>query len=171
MKKSFLWLWFGLVLTGLTVPCATHSEDAIPSPGVVSDLSLYATFQAPDVRFEKKNNGIVMDQLTGLEWLAGPDRDTSWKEAREWVESLQAGGQGWRLPTRKEIRSLYVKDAEEGKLNPLFRTRGHYVWTGEKVGPSHAWGFCFDIGDEFWPRCNYSLAARAFAVRVQEEER
>lgn len=36
-------------------------------------------------------NGIVRDTKTGLEWKAGPDRDTDWNDARSWVEPW------WRL--------------------------------------------------------------------------
>ena len=34
-------------------------------------------------------NGIAKDTKTGLEWKAGPDRDTDWNEARSWVAEPQ----------------------------------------------------------------------------------
>ena len=37
------------------------------------------------------------DKNTGLEWLAGPDKDTTWYEAKKWIESLTAvAGGGYR---------------------------------------------------------------------------
>lgn len=54
-------------------------------------------------------NGIVFDSHTGLEWVVGPDTDTSLKDARRWSRKLSLDGGGWRLPTRRELRSLFHK--------------------------------------------------------------
>ena len=44
-------------------------------------------------------NGIVKDSNTGLEWKVGPDKNTTWYEAKSWVLSLNLDGGGWRMPT------------------------------------------------------------------------
>jgi len=158
--------------TVFLAPVKTYADDSkSPSARVgASELPVYASYQALEVRFEKKESGIVFDRATGLEWFAGPDRDTSWEEAKEWIQNLSVEGDSWRMPTRKELKSLYKQDEGWCNISPLFKTRGHYVWSSEKVGLSHAWGFCFNIGDEFFPRCNYSQAARGFAVRFQPKD-
>lgn len=61
-------------------------------------------------QYVKYENGIVYDSQTGLEWIIGPDRDTSFTTAKDWVEKLSTNGGGWRLPTRSELRSLYHKE-------------------------------------------------------------
>jgi hypothetical protein len=43
-------------------------------------------------RFIDKGNGIILDAKTGLEWIAGPDRDMDWYEANTWVSKLYVGG-------------------------------------------------------------------------------
>jgi hypothetical protein len=121
---------------------------------------------APDGRFiPGDRRGVVKDTKTGLEWFAGPDKDTTWDEAKAWTESLSVDGGGWRMPTRDEVKGLHTKGAGPHNVSPLFKTAGGFVWTGEIVGSSHAWGFCLDIGDEYFPRRTYSETARGFAVR------
>ena len=59
-------------------------------------------------------NGVVADTKTGLEWLAGPDVDTSYHRAVEWVRGLTVAGGGWRMPTAKDLRTLYPNVAKAG---------------------------------------------------------
>ncbi len=114
-------------------------------------------------------NGIVKDTKTGLEWMAGPDRDMSWDEARAWVESLNAGGGGWRMPTMKELKGLYQYGKGSRNMTPLLKTTGYYVWSSQSSGRDFS-AFDFssgsDLGNSVW---NYRSVAgnfgRAFAVR------
>jgi formylglycine-generating enzyme required for sulfatase activity len=95
-------------------------------------------------------NGIVKDTKTGLEWMAGPDRDVSWDEARAWVESLNAGGGGWRMPTMKELKGLYHYGKGSRNMTPLLKTTGYYVWSSQSSGRDFsAFDFSsgFDLGN------------------------
>ena len=83
-------------------------------------------------------NGIVKDTKTGLEWKAGPDKDTDWNEARSWVQNLNLDGGGWRMPTTDELKTLYKKGAGFQNMTPLLKTTGFYVWSGEPKGSSDA---------------------------------
>ena len=110
-------------------------------------------------------NGIVKDTETGLEWKAGPDRNTDWNEARTWVKSLNLDGGGWRMPTMDELEWLYKKRKGDRNMTPLLKTTGWWVWSGETEGSAGARYFNFDIGDRSWRyRVSY-LYLRAFAVR------
>ena len=105
-----------------------------------------------------KAPGIIYDSQTSLEWYVGPDKDTSWYEAKSWVENLTIGGGGWRMPTREELKGLH--------MNPAFKTTGWSVWSGEKKGSSAAWGFNFNNGNENWNTRSHSYyGGRGFAVR------
>ena len=73
-------------------------------------------------------NGVVADTRTGLEWLAGPDVDTSYHRAVEWVCGLTVAGGGWRMPTAKDLRTLYRTPGVLSSITPLLRTRGIHVW-------------------------------------------
>ena len=112
-------------------------------------------------------NGIVRDTKTGLEWKAGPDKDTNWNEARSWVQSLNLDGGGWRMPTTDELNTLYKKGMGSHNITPLLKaTSGKYlwVWSGETKGSSARF-FSFYYGDRAWSHRNDSYSTRAFAVR------
>jgi uncharacterized caspase-like protein len=105
-------------------------------------------------------NGIVKDTKTGLEWVVGPDRDMNRNEAKAWVESLNVGGGGWRLPTLEELKGLCEKGKGTRNMTPLLKTTGWAVWPSEPFE-----FFDFHLGGRSWrgdiSRYNY----RAFAVR------
>jgi len=125
-----------------------------------------------DSRFTAFDNGVVRDTKTGLEWIAGPDRNTSWFEAKRWVESMnqkEVAGGGWRMPARKELRTLYKKRAGKRNMTPLLKTTGWWIWSGETKGSSSAWGFHFHSGQESWSsQDRFFHSLRAFAVRSQK---
>jgi len=111
-------------------------------------------------------NGIVRDMKTGLEWIAGPDRNTDWNKARSWVKSLNLDGGGWRMPTTDELKTLYKKGAGDSNMTPLLKTTGLGVWSSETKGSSDARFFNFYYGVRFWfDRYDSGRRMRAFAVR------
>ncbi len=114
-------------------------------------------------------NGIVKDTKTGLEWKAGPDKDTDWNEARSWVQNLNLDGGGWRMPTTDELKTLYKKGAGFQNMTPLLKTTGSWVWSGEPKGSSFAWYFNFSKGDRDWYRRDASHTGRVFAVRSRSD--
>ena len=123
---------------------------------------------AEDDHYVSYENGIVCDEKAKLEWLAGPDKDTPWDKAKEWVESLTIEGGGWRLPTKEELKSLYKKGAGERNMTPLLKTTGWRVWSDQTEGESGAWFFNFYDGNYTWDiRESYS-SPRVFAVRSRK---
>ncbi len=120
-----------------------------------------------DRHFIKYDTGVVYDKKTGLEWVAGRDRDTTWYEAKSWVENLNVAGGGWRMPTGVELRTLYKKRAgPRSNITPILKITGWYVWSGETKGSSSAWGFGFFYnGSELWRTRDFSGGTRGVAVR------
>jgi len=115
-------------------------------------------------------NGMVSDLRTGLQWKAGPDRDTNWNEARSWVKSLNLDGGGWRMPTMDELKTLYKAGAGSRNMTSLLKTSGWRVWSGETTKDSSvARGFDFDDGSRLWDWLDISLSRRAFAVRSRND--
>jgi hypothetical protein len=114
-------------------------------------------------------NGIVRDTKTGLEWVAGPDKDMTWEEARSWVQSLNVDGGGWRFPTMDELEGLYNKGAGDRNMTPLLKSTGWWVWSGETMGSSAAWRFDFYDVYRGWGLRNGSGNDRAFAVRSRRQ--
>ena len=143
----------------LTQKRVTHSTRVTqPSLRKVSDRDgIYVLF----------SNGIIKDTKTGLEWKAGPEKNTNWGEARAWVENLNLEGGGWRMPTKDEIKSLYKPGAGPCNMTPLFKTNAWWVWTGETKNPGDAWIFYFSGGYGYWLKRSTSDNLRAFAVRSE----
>jgi len=120
---------------------------------------------ARDGKYCQYSTGVVKDISTGLEWYAGPDKNTNWYEAKSWVENLNVAGGGWRMPTRQELKTLYNRGGPHN-MTALLQFNGWWVWSGETKGSSSAWSFNFYHGYVFWalPR-DKSNDGRGFAVR------
>ena len=114
-------------------------------------------------------NGIVKDTNKGLEWKVGPDKDTTWDEAKSWMQSLNLDGGGWRMPTTDELKGLYKKGAGSRNMTPLLKTTGWWVWSGETKGSSGAWDFFFSLGIRTPSNRDGSHVTRAFAVRSRSD--
>jgi hypothetical protein len=119
-------------------------------------------------------NGIVKDTKTGLEWKVGPDRDTTWHEARSWAQSLNLDGGGWRMPTSHELTGLYKNRPRHRSMTPLLETTGYIVWSSETKAATHKGAFRKGGKFTFLPqkgqRASWSSLGlyhgfRAFAVR------
>ena len=120
-----------------------------------------------DGRFIAYDTGMVEDTKTGLEWFAGPDRNTSWNEALSWTDSLTVGGGGWRMPTREELKTLYPNNNDGMMLfTTLLKTTGWWVWSGETDKSSKAYAYNIYAGSaEVALTRGMTLSYRGFAVR------
>jgi len=133
-----------------------------------SDAAEKAKVIAKDDQYVSYENGIVYDKKENIEWIAGPDKDVTWDDAKAWVENLSVGGGGWRMPTKEELKSLYKKGAGSRNMTPLLKSTGWRLWSNETKGPEAAWFFNFYDGDYDWsPRESYS-SPRVFAVRSRK---
>ena len=81
-----------------------------------------------DANFVAYANGVVADTQTGLEWIAGPDEDTSYYQAAAWVRSLTIAGGGWRMPKARELGTLCREPGNLSTITPLLPTRGVHIW-------------------------------------------
>jgi hypothetical protein len=131
------------------------SQSPSPSSNIIKRDGIYAAYA----------NGIVKDTNTGLEWVVGPDKDTTWDEAKLWVQSLNLDGGGWRMPTMDELEGLYMKGKGNRNMTPLLKTTGRYVWSGEPASLSTAKGFYFSSGKRSYRNRSHYSKRRAFAVR------
>jgi hypothetical protein len=110
-------------------------------------------------------NGVVYDKNTGLEWIAGPDRDTSWRKAKSWVNSLGVAGGGWRMPTSQELKGLYKKGEGKRNMTPLLKISTWNVWSEETRDDSWAACISFRRGTRHWHLRILRSSRRGFAVR------
>ncbi|NIR61520.1 MAG: DUF1566 domain-containing protein, partial [Gammaproteobacteria bacterium] len=104
----------------------------------------------PDPRFEARGE-LVTDGLTGLVWTRSADAagfPLTWPEALELVAEMRrarAHGHGdWRLPNRRELRSLLSHETCRPALprpHPFRDVFPGWYWTSTSaaVSPAHAW--------------------------------
>ena len=125
-----------------------------------------------DGTFIAHANGVVRDTKTGLEWIAGPERNMPWSEAKSWVKSLNIDGGGWRVPTIAELKTIYQKGKGSRNITPLLKTRGWHVWSSERKGPLLVWRFQFQRGEREHSRyddVSVPVRSRVFAVRSRSD--
>jgi len=141
----------------LIIPCVSNSKE-------IPDRRAY---KSQDERFVTYGGIVVLDTKTYLEWVAGPDRDTTWEKAKMWVQSLFIDGGGWRMPTRSELKGIYQKGVGTRNMTVLLNTTGWNVWSGETTDSSKPLGFYFKNGVDISGAPGKSYTSRAFAVRLK----
>jgi hypothetical protein len=119
------------------------------------------------LRFE---TGVVYDPESGLEWYAGPDRSTSWEEAKNWVTSLDAFGGRWRMPTMDELDTLHRVGDAANNITYLLYNSGYWIWSGHTEASSAKWVFSFSYGGEGWNGQAPADGGRALAVRERQND-
>ena len=114
-----------------------------------------------------QGNGTVADQKSGLLWQKADSyherkQGMNWYEALEYVDLKNsekfAGFDDWRLPTLKELKTLYdasrpikSKDGERIGLSKFFRSGGsYYLWTNTERGLENAWYFGLGFKEEYF---------------------
>ena len=121
------------------------------------------------VRYTMSKAKVITDSKTGLQWT--PDllqAGMSWEKAQAYVAQLKHGDlSGWRLPTRAELRGLYIADAGANYIDLMFQLGDCCYWSGEVDGAKSAWAFSFYYGDDLSANRDRSdnNYIRVFAVR------
>ena len=126
---------------GSRIPCAGTGHDGMFRLGVA----------APEQRFHALDGHVVLDRLTGLMWTedANPAQlPVSWQEAFEFVRDMnrrRAYGYGdWRVPNRRELRSLVDHEVKRPVLPGGHPFRGVFhgwYWTSttSALNTGYAW--------------------------------
>ena len=130
---------------------------------LVRDLTTGST------RYWVSSDGVITDSQTDLEWVIGPDESRNYAQAEQWVTACKLDGGGWRMPTRKELESLYQKypsgvvrrDYLDWAFGPAILLS---VWA-EPNDASSAWVFYFELGEGHSTDRSDSETFRLFGVR------
>ncbi|MBU2548231.1 MAG: DUF1566 domain-containing protein [Proteobacteria bacterium] len=136
---------------GRIVPCPGSGQDAETRPGL--------PWPAP--RFETRGP-TVLDRLTGLVWTreANPaEFPLTWSEALDYASGLNEraylGYDDWRLPNRRELRSLIGHQTRKPALpqdHPFQNVFVNWYWTSTSaaINPAFAWYVHFEGGRMFY---------------------
>jgi len=117
-------------------------------------------------------SGVVLDTKSGLEWVAGPDKDMAWYWAKRWVNNLTVSGGGWRMPTKAELLTLYEKGKGSQNKTELLKTipiisdlTGNEIISVWTFSPK--WYFDFLSGKITFYESTYMALGKAFAFAVR----
>ena len=118
-----------------------------------------------DNRYVDNGNDTITDTKTGLMWMKKDAYQMKghlldWNESLVFVEMLNgetfAEHNDWRVPTRKELVTLYESGKTNGAfvmnvhIDPIFATNGlASLWSNEPNGRYNAFGVVFNTGDIF----------------------
>jgi len=143
MRKCFLSLAICLLVLS-----ATHAwAERIPDTGHPDDPACNPR------SFTALGNGIIRDNVTGLEWLqqTSPTQKT-WFAAFTYCEGTFADLSDWRLPTVAELETLVDHNRYNPAITPLFdmNTEAPHYWTADAYqnnpGTGKAWYVDFEYG-------------------------
>jgi len=159
LEKQFVEVVVSFIVT---TPSNTNSNNR--HPRIIESFNTKR-----DQRFIKDESGVIYDKLTGLEWVVGPDQDTSWNTANSWVKNLKISGKSWRLPSPYELTDLYILDSDGYKKVPTLMGDYQWVWSDDIRRNIDA--ICvmfFGNGGSTINTIDQSNSRRAFAVRTRE---
>jgi hypothetical protein len=138
---------------GNIISCAKSGQDAEFSTGI----------SWPDKRFNVNDN-LVLDNLTGLQWYKNAnvyEFPVTWHEAFDYISDMNrqkiAGRDDWRLPNRRELRSLLSFGARKPALpqhHPFENVFLSWYWTSTSaaINPAYAWYIHMDGARMFYGR-------------------
>ena len=169
-------LWLALLLSlvcGVSLVQADSSDSS--KDEIFGGQILSLTEKKPelkpsnDPRFKDNNDGTVTDLQEGLMWkkidlYQEKKIWSSWEDSQKLIESFNkeayAKYSDWRLPTRKELKSLYEEDKNVPwkyywtenviHIDPIFGYSHCCFWSSELYKDKYAWGFNY-IGGKDYP--------------------
>lgn len=119
-------------------------------------------------RFQDNKNGTVSDLETKLIWVQIDSYQTrkqwiNWHKAQDYISELNetkfGGADNWRLPTRKELDSLfdekqsipwnYYWTKNELHIDPIFGKSHCCYWSSEEAKGDMAWGYNYIRGKPY----------------------
>lgn len=164
--------------TGVTSVRTDSNPNSYQPP---SSTSTEASVRPPQPSSVMPQCDAIRVDKSGLEWYVGPDRNMTLPEATAWVAGLEACGGNWRMPTIRELRTIYSPGESAGTgyvsggkhwpahLSPRFAAigGGSWVWAADHASSKDSGvSFNFNQGVPATYRSDdTNFSTRAFAVR------
>ena len=161
MTEGLLWPATAVLPTGQT-RCYDGAGNTIPCPGSGQDAALAAAPPSGLTRFTAAGDGLVADRATGLLWAADAGLTgfpMPWIEALAlaagWASTGLLGRRDWRLPNRRELRSLVSYGTARPALpvgHPFKNVFVGWCWSATTAAPApaYAWSVHLEGGRMFY---------------------
>jgi hypothetical protein len=139
----------GYLQTGQTT-CRDENGNKVPCKDTGQDGESRRGIPWPDPRFQQQGYA-VLDLLTGLTWSRNANLaeiPMSWQEALEFINRMNMervfGFNDWRLPNRRELRSLMSYQSKKPALpegHPFVNIFSGWYWTSTTaaINTAYAW--------------------------------
>lgn len=139
----------GFLQTG-QVSCHDSAGKEIVCHETGQDAAYRKGIKWPEPRFTEQGD-LVLDHLSGLSWSKNANLaefPLTWQEALEFVQQMNRerryGYHDWRLPNRRELRSLVSHQTRDPALpenHPFTQVFPGWYWssTTAAISPAHAW--------------------------------
>ncbi len=151
------------VATTMSSEVAAAMSPEVKTAGEITGI--YPNAQSRNPRYQLTGCGTILDKNNRLEWLVGPDRDMDYNQAAAWAQKLGFCGGRWRLPTLKELETLYLNGAGKANRDMIFNVDYQKVWSSQKDNPGIAHYFYFYRGFSQWQVRTDAKDMRVLAVR------
>jgi hypothetical protein len=150
----------GYIRTGQAA-CHDANGHEIPCHGTGQDGMFRNGVQWPEPRFEERA-GTVLDRMTGLVWTQNAnlaELPVTWQESLDYISSLNREEafrcNDWRLPNRRELRSLISHQAARPALpegHPFINVFPGWHWTSTTaaINTAYAWYIHLEGGRMFY---------------------
>lgn len=152
------------------ITCHDEQGRQIGCEGSGQDAEFRHGMPWPEPRFEGCGR-IVFDRLTGLIWARNAtlgELPMTWQEALAFVAAMNREGMlgfsDWRLPNRRELRSLVSHQSRRLALpegHPFVDVFAGWYWSSTSAAgaPAHAWYVNMDGGRMFYGGKDQSFLA------------
>jgi hypothetical protein len=132
-----------------TAFCSNGSA-SVPCDGATKPIGQDGLYRIDVPTYTKitvaKGMSALRDEITGLQWLKDDSDVKTWDDARTSCEKL---GDGFRLPTRRELATLLDYGKTSPAIDSAFTTNvsnNEWFWTASGPGPDVAWAVGFNEG-------------------------
>lgn len=139
----------GYLRTG-QITCHDAQGNEVPCAGCGQDGEFRAGVEWPQPRFERAGETVI-NRLTGLTWIRNANLaefPMAWQEALDYVSGMNRerafGYSDWRMPNRRELRSLISYHTRNPALpqgHPFRNVFSGWYWTSTTaaINTAYAW--------------------------------
>ena len=103
--------------------------------------------------FTRDDNGIVTNNTNKLQWQDNAiGNDMLWKDATAYCKNLELNGDGWRLPSLNELKTIYDGNKKIATVDGFMYPSSNGHWSSTPIVPYayDTWGMYLYHNFSYW---------------------